>query len=441
MAHTQTRIYIDTTTNPDLGVSIGDVKSVLGELSNDVGNLCKSPKINPMAKYKPIRHASLAVLTNSDRASVKYGFGAGLPPTLALSQNSPQNDWEYEIPRGISYDEWYRLRDFDGYVRDACSPLAITVGQLVYDGESQILLFGNGMSNSIREDGMTWIDDQSLSISELLQGGQSVNGYYIAFLLVDTNDNAKALLVTNKTMSDFVNNEYSHYIFKVFAQGATESGVTYPAVPLLSQSRSGHSFEIIACLMAGNNPSAGNGYAVYTADNTPGFLGLLPYSLGFVSGCDRIVRTLGSGAFNLTGLRITGVVVTYTDMITEMTYNNSTYRAFRINVKAILDTTNAGAWVGDEKTVSGMLTLSNGSSFPFGPSPAQGDNPKQVFIATSVASSRSGQEKNIYSTGNDNFLWVMKYNGSLLSSTVTATVMLDDPLDSPVSNQGSVTIS
>lgn len=449
MANDGNRIYIGAT-----GVEIADLQHVLGRSTGDLGLLCSDQKWNaagtelqrvnsiiPMAKYKPVRHSKLGILTNAERSSTRYGFGGGLLPTLDLSQNSPQNDWVYYPPRGAANNEWFRIRDFEGYVQDACSPLAITVGQLVYDGESQILLFGDGMSNAVREDGMTWVNDQSLSIAELLQGNQSANGYYISFILIDTTDHAKVLLVTNKTMSNFVETEYSHYIFKVFPETTTESGITYPSVPLLSQSRSGHAFEIIVCLMAGNNPQSGYGYAVYTPDNTPGFLGLLPYSIGFVAGCDRIERTLGTGAFNLNGLKITSVVVTYTDMITEVTYNNFIYRAFRINVKAVFDTTSAGAWVGDEKTISGMLTLSDGSSFPFGPSPSQGESTKEIPIATSVTSNSSGQEKNIYTSGSDNYLWVMKYNGSLISNTVTAIVMIDYPLDSPESKSGNVTIS
>ena len=35
-------------------VSIADVKTVLGETSNDLATLCKSEKINIWAKFKPV---------------------------------------------------------------------------------------------------------------------------------------------------------------------------------------------------------------------------------------------------------------------------------------------------------------------------------------------------------------------------------------------------
>ena len=39
-------------------VSVDDVKSVLGESSNDLAALCKSSKINVLAKYKPTVYPS-----------------------------------------------------------------------------------------------------------------------------------------------------------------------------------------------------------------------------------------------------------------------------------------------------------------------------------------------------------------------------------------------
>ena len=222
-------IYRDTNANPNLGVSIYDLQRALGRGEHDLGLLCSDMRksgaslvranaTNPLAKYKPVRHDALAVLSLVQRASKRYGFAAGLPPTLDLTQNNlPQNDWVYLPPRGKGggeggADEWYRIRDFEGYAVGACTPLVVSTGQLVYDAnaESQILLFGNGMSNAIRQDGKTWVDDQSLSLSELLDSGSSsVYEYYISFLLIDKTDYAKNLLVTNKTMGDFVGDEYA----------------------------------------------------------------------------------------------------------------------------------------------------------------------------------------------------------------------------------------
>lgn len=142
MAHTQTRIYIDTTTNPDLGVSTGDVKSVLGELSNDVGNLCQSDKINKWAKYKPIRYylydtststksPYFGLLTEAMRKGpvldqqnygIYYGIEVRVPGVDQQMTTWPLlhgTTFTYMKPRGLANNEVFRLRDFEEYHSDA----------------------------------------------------------------------------------------------------------------------------------------------------------------------------------------------------------------------------------------------------------------------------------------------------------------------------------
>lgn len=437
-------IYIDTNANPNVGVSIYDLQRALGRGEHDLGLLCSDKKwsgsslvranaTNPLAKYKPVRHDALAVLSLVQRASKRYGFAAGLPPTLDLTQNNlPQNDWVYLPPRGKGggeggADEWYRIRDFEGYAVGACTPLVVSTGQLVYDAnaESQILLFGNGMSNAIRQDGKTWVDDQSLSLSELLDSGSSsVYEYYISFLLIDKTDYAKNLLVTNKTMGVFVGDEYASFIFPVYAQGQTVSGVTYPAVPILESSRSGHTFCIIACLLPGNNPPSGYGYSVYTSSTTPAVSTLIPYSLGFASGCDRTEAVLDTGAFMMDGTTITGWNVIVTDMATEETISGQVFRAYSLEIRATFSTVGAEAYTGT-MTISGMMDFN--TSGRFGPTlndsgslPAQG-------VAATLESKTAGQNKLLWSSGGVNYMWVPKVNDSVVRTSLGLSVEFDYP--------------
>ena len=457
-------IYIDTNANPNLGVSIYDLQRALGRSENDLGLFCsdkkwsgssliRANKTNPLAKYKPVRHSALAVLTQAQRASTRYGFGAGLPPTLDLTQNNlPQNDWVYLPPRGKGggdggADEWYRIRDFEGYAVGACTPLVVSTGQLVYDSgaESQLILFGNDKSNAIREDGKRWEPDQSLSLEELLESASDLYGYYISFLLIDKTDYAKNLLVTNKTMSNFVNSEYSAFIFPVYAQGQTVSGVTYPAVPILESSRSGHTFAIIVCLLPGNNPPSGYGYSVYTSSTTPAVSTLIPYSLGFASGCDRTEVQLASGAFKMDGTVVTSVNVSCIDMATEMTGPGGyTYRAYKIVVRAVYDTTLADGYSGREMVVSGPLvitTTEGGNTFPIGTTPNNGVDTINTSAVASLASQQAGQDKLVYSSSEE-FLWVMKNQGALVQTTLKAYVSIDYPMDNPTTPvAGTATIS
>ena len=431
MAHDSNRIYIGST-----GVEIADLQQVFGTSDNDLGLLCSdktwdkdvtphvlvdAERINPLAKYKPVRHSKIGLLTVGERESTRYGFGSGIIPSLNLTQASPKNDWVYQPPRGLANNEWFRLRDFEGYSHGACTPLALMVGQLVYDGESQILVFGDGYSNAIREDGKRWENNESLSVMELLHsGGTAYDGNYIAFLLVDKSDTSKKnLIVTNKTVSNLVNNEYSHYIFKIYAEGYGND----PAVPILSQGNSGHTFEVIMCLMTGNFPTIGN-YAVYTSD-TQGFLGFTPYSLGFESGCDRTEAVLDTGAFMMDGTTITGWNVIATDMASEETKAGQVFRAYSIEIRATFSTMDAGAYSGRTMTISGMMDFNTSGSFgptlnDSGSLPAQG-------VAVSLESKTDGQDKLLWSSGGVNYMWIPKVNGSVVRTSLGLSVDFDYP--------------
>lgn len=431
MSNQNGRIYIDTSTTPNKGVSIADLQQVLSRGTNDLGLLCsdqdwnngslvKANKIKPLAKYKPVRHSKIGLLTVSDRDSVRYGFGAGILPSLNLSQASPQSDWVYQPPRGLANNEWFRLRDFEGYSHGACTPLAIKVGQLVYDGESQILIFGDGYSNAIREDGKRWEPDESLSIMELLHsGGTSYDGNYIAFLLVDkTNTSNKNLIVTNKTVSNLVSNG-SHYVFQLYAQGYGND----PAIPILSQGNSGHTFEVIMCLMTGNFPTTGN-YAVYTPD-TQGFLGFTPYSLGFESGCDRTEVVLDSGEFKMDGTEITGWNVIATDMAMEESISGQVFRAYSLEIRATFSTMDAGAYSGRTMTISGMMDFI--TSGRFGPTLNDSGSLSAQGVAVSLESKTSGQDKLLWSSGGVNYMWIPKVNGSVVRTSLDLSVDFDYP--------------
>ena len=55
-------------------VSIYDVRKILGNLSVDLGTLCLGPTINKWAKYKPVKHNGLGLLTDQQRKLVNYGI-------------------------------------------------------------------------------------------------------------------------------------------------------------------------------------------------------------------------------------------------------------------------------------------------------------------------------------------------------------------------------
>ena len=125
-------------------VSIDDVKSVLGESSNDLATLSKSENIKMWSKNKPIKHNCLFKPTDAQKKEVNYGI-SNIPyyrllgkMTQDVINGSMQNatnistldtsiePWHYQKPIG-GYTSPYRLGDFDGYFANAEPPIgAIT---------------------------------------------------------------------------------------------------------------------------------------------------------------------------------------------------------------------------------------------------------------------------------------------------------------------------
>ena len=440
-----------------------DLAPILGRSTGDVGQLCgdmrwnsqlatpaweRAGGINPMAVYKSVCHSNPGMLSMTERANTRFGFGSSVP-TLDLTENVPISLWSYQPPRGMNgggtgVHEWYRVLDFvkstsetqTGYDKKACAPLTVMVGQLTYNDESQILVYGNYPSNWIRTDGNHWEDDHSLSLSQLLGGYTGVpgdlSGCYISFLLIRNNSTAKNLVVTNMTLSSFVQAHYSYNTFLLYAQG---NGNDYPSIPILNGLYLSSTYTVIACLVSGMQPTGTAKYAVYTPDNTPGFSSLLPYSLGFVSGCDRTTAPLTTGGYIITNMSITSVTVTSVDRDTEIEWNGLTWRAFAISVYAEFDTSSV-PYQGT-LNVSGSLLLTNASSYRFGATPSSGDSALNDGVAASLTIPQSGQNKLVFTADQNEYIWVPYINGQLEHTTVTATVTITYPVENPVTQTGS----
>ena len=122
----------------------GNVTQALGTNNADVGAVCTSPNINIWARKKPVRLADVpGEITEAQRKSVNYGLRLDaffqvelsqvtIGPYLHFREAYPPQDpdqpvWvNYDKPRGkATYNEWYRLLDFDGYDTEAKLPLRL----------------------------------------------------------------------------------------------------------------------------------------------------------------------------------------------------------------------------------------------------------------------------------------------------------------------------
>ena len=96
--------------------------------SADFENIVASSLINPWAKYKPFRYNAWNFASDSARDAARKSVNQGFDFTNALISSNVNvsgiaskyagdefNGWVYQHPRGASYNEPNRIRDFDGY--------------------------------------------------------------------------------------------------------------------------------------------------------------------------------------------------------------------------------------------------------------------------------------------------------------------------------------
>ena len=143
MAYANGKIYIDTESTPNIGVSIYDIQQALGIAArNDIGGIITYAEahdlMNEYAKYKPFRDSSHNP-TAEVRKSKNYGLyipyyrliGTMVGDiinnrwTNAENYDALRTPWGWEAPRGGGQTpkEWFRVLDFNGYNANA-QPMA-----------------------------------------------------------------------------------------------------------------------------------------------------------------------------------------------------------------------------------------------------------------------------------------------------------------------------
>lgn len=187
-------------------ISIDDVKSVLGESSNDVATLCKSPNINKWSKNKPIKHNCLFKPTEAQKKEVNYGI-SNIPyyrllgkMTQDVINGSMQNatnistldtriePWHYQQPIG-GYASPYRLGDFDGYFANASAPIgAITETEINSSLSGKVSVVFNKNTDTV----------SSLTFNDLASD-KDFSNQYLGLCLSDGN---KSFYMTQKVGFD-----------------------------------------------------------------------------------------------------------------------------------------------------------------------------------------------------------------------------------------------
>lgn len=129
MPNSNGRIYVDGTGDITYGVSIADVRKVLGVSSTDLRDLCKSENINKWARYKPVAYAGFPIRFTGNTAFDKVtGLNIngmiGTPSDVAAYYGQ---EVTYVRPNG-GMSSPYRLSDFNRYNHYAQKPIKIIWG-------------------------------------------------------------------------------------------------------------------------------------------------------------------------------------------------------------------------------------------------------------------------------------------------------------------------
>ena len=261
MAHSNGRIYIDPSTT---GVCIADLQVVLGRGTGDLGLLCSDKewnaqgtalvganKINKWAKYKPVRLDKLSVLTDADFQDAYFGldipiYGSGYITNLSTFFDSFASAYAYLPPRGRGNgangsDEWFRLRDFNGYNKNA-QPFVYEPGctfphRYEYGGAGSVgCNFTLSLNNTDANlQGGAAISDLKLGGSE----GAAFSSLYFGLIFKHGSDTPKIITATSTVLSsggltltmtdsggdglDGLNTSYTYTVYPVLCSNSHSS--------------------------------------------------------------------------------------------------------------------------------------------------------------------------------------------------------------------------
>lgn len=196
------------------------LRSVLGETTDDPEVLFLSEKINQWAYFKALKSGVLTWLSNADRINLKHG----------LVQNTSTFYLEYDR---VSSGWQKRLRDFDGYNHAATPPIRDTSAfnkTLSFSGGSsgQIVLNTNAFANPGSE----------IPLNEIAVF-QTYANWYVGMMLYNKTSGKGYYQTTEWTLNQYINGEASSGIpFLMEAEAPNiEDGVTYDFYYCLSMNK------------------------------------------------------------------------------------------------------------------------------------------------------------------------------------------------------------
>ena len=179
-------------------VSVDDVKSLLGESSNDLATLCKSSKINVWAKYKPTVYPSPFPDDWYKSKDGNYGLNITVDnrvsswSALVAEYSKANNGYSniYKRPSGGATSP-YRLGDFRGYNHKAKPEISDYLAASNYMEDSQISL-------SVAYNAVTGDGDQ-VSYNAI----DAFRDLYFGYVITDISGKTLKLIATASTTSSY----------------------------------------------------------------------------------------------------------------------------------------------------------------------------------------------------------------------------------------------
>lgn len=171
-----------------------DIAQALGVSSRNVGRLCQHANINKWAKNKPFRSDIIRPATAQDRIGANYGLnfvvteGEVGNDVIGAVKRAAQDTscYTYDTtttghlaqgkPRGRAYNEWYRMRDFNGYWHDAPAPIQ---GFSANDLEINRFLYDTDITREIYATDIE-VSAYQLSLADVIAGVQARMGIDIS---------------------------------------------------------------------------------------------------------------------------------------------------------------------------------------------------------------------------------------------------------------------
>lgn len=163
MSNSNGRIYIDTSTTPNKGVSFADVQQTLGTSTNDLGRLCTHENINMLSRRKPTPYtgfdsgAEQAAYIDAGANYDLYAGGIFKQTTIVTDDQYPaanvgtlqfvqnldllSSQWTYQRP---SSPAKFRLLDFNEYLHYGAISYPKTASKYPYETATDYRLTSGG---------------------------------------------------------------------------------------------------------------------------------------------------------------------------------------------------------------------------------------------------------------------------------------------------------